>query len=140
MSRERAEEFIPPANSSILSIYTPGCKPAKLHGSWETVQSWAREDNDVPMTPEDIALVWAWVEANKNRNLYVHCDAGISRSGGVAHAVGLYLAATPTPLEQSGIIDILAEVGEHVGMADLINTRIKADLVRHLWEKRLMGD
>lgn len=149
MSRERAEEFLPPVNSAILSIYTPNCKPAKLHASWESVKYWAREDNEHAMLAEDVSMIWAWVEENKHRNLYVHCDAGISRSGGVAHAIALYLNAKPVPLEMRSIrrcIDMLNETDEMNGTkhentpASLVNTRIKADLIRHLWEKRLVVD
>lgn len=140
MSRERAEAFDPPANSSIISVFTPGNKPATLDSKWVDVLQWEREDNELPVSSEDVLRIWAWVEANKQRNLFVHCDAGISRSGGIAHAIALYLNAQPVPLEHPGIIDILAEDGQYVAMSDLVNTRIKADLVRHLWEQRLVGD
>jgi predicted protein tyrosine phosphatase len=39
------------------------------------------------MQPEDASKIRQFVEANKDRKIIVHCDAGISRSAGIAAAL-----------------------------------------------------
>lgn len=139
MGRHSAQEFIPGPNCGIISITTPGDKPAKLNGSWVSVLRWSRGDDETPVSPEDVKRIWDWVEANKHLNLYVHCDAGISRSAGVAQAIAMYLDCKVQPLEMKDIRYFLSFADdENLTVESLANKTIKAALMRHLWEKRLI--
>lgn len=105
-NRRQVEALLPRPNVWVISIHTPGDKPANLYPDWERVDRFCFSD-----IAGDSSEVLLWVQelrakgrevilfnkemANeireiialarfKGKDLVVHCDAGVSRSQGVA--------------------------------------------------------
>lgn len=92
--------------SVIISISTPGQEYSQhiyrslynkiraiLHLSFDDV-----EDGDYVITRNDSKRIHNFVEANKDLNIIVHCDAGISRSAGIAAALMKYYNGDDSPI------------------------------------------
>lgn len=86
----------------IISIYCPADTPARVEKTEFIKDILFLAFDDVeeeetlgykPMSKEDGILVRDFVEKFKNKvnEIIVHCDAGVSRSAGVAAAIGKYL-------------------------------------------------
>lgn len=86
----------------IISIYCPTDTPARIEKTEFVKDILFLAFDDVeedrtygckPMSKEDGVLVRDFVEKFKNEvnEIIVHCDAGVSRSAGVAAAIGKYL-------------------------------------------------
>lgn len=87
----------------IISIYCPAGTPARIEKTefvkdilflaFDDVEEEDRICGCKPMSKEDGILVRDFVEKFKNKvnEIIVHCDAGVSRSAGVAAAIGKYL-------------------------------------------------
>lgn len=56
------------------------------------------EDGDYAITPNDTKKIHNFVEANKDLNIIIHCDAGISRSAGIAAALMKYYNGDDSPI------------------------------------------
>lgn len=59
------------------------------------------EEKDL-MSDEDAGNVVRFVQANRDKQIIVHCDAGISRSAGVAAAIAKYLTGNDDFFFNSG--------------------------------------
>ena len=57
------------------------------------------------MTDEDARKVVRFVRENRDKRIIVHCDAGISRSAGVAAAISKYLTGNDGRFFRSGEYD-----------------------------------
>lgn len=97
--RLRAGEI--PGGSAIISISTPevSYRPLPFHLCDKCVVLEEQFDdvdtkrNDlIPMSAEDAARVVNFVNANKGKPIFVHCDAGQSRSAGVAAAISKFMS------------------------------------------------
>ena len=96
MSRSEAEHFWFEPHHALISIREMGYDTPKLHGNPGEVlflefddtepQSMMR-DVDVLYTEEQAAKVARFVRRNSERELLIHCLAGISRSVGMASAI-----------------------------------------------------
>ena len=86
----------------IISIYCPADTPARIEKTEFVKDILFLAFDDVeedrtygykPMSKEDGVLVRDFVEKFKNEvnEIIVHCDAGVSRSAGIAAAIGKYL-------------------------------------------------
>ncbi len=62
------------------------------------------EEKDL-MSDEDARSVVRFVKANRDKRMIVHCDAGISRSAGVAAAIAKYLNGNDEQFFHSGRYD-----------------------------------
>lgn len=101
-SRKVAESIVPPENSAMISISTPGDDLAKLHPDWlkhpvhKSVFHDIDREQDYYQCFTDVqafAMVM-FIKELKEINtsyMYVHCDAGISRSAAVALYMSEYL-------------------------------------------------
>lgn len=98
LSREEAEKVKPLPNSAIISITDPGSDDANLKDGWEYILR--QKFSDVsPSTLSDYqnegmskqqaeeAVQFIALVADSADVLYIHCEAGISRSAGVASFV-----------------------------------------------------
>lgn len=105
-SRERARKDSFDENLTesiaIISIYTPGDPPNHfcrrsnikkcLYLCFHDIGN--RDSTGISMTKDDankVADFVEWCIENKIKELWVHCDAGISRSAGVAAAIMKFL-------------------------------------------------
>lgn len=94
-SRLAAEhwEFTP--NTVCISITDPDSPNAKLsEGFWETIRLKFHDvermedfNKCAPVTEEQIKDIADFILKHRGRNILVHCEAGVSRSGGVAEAI-----------------------------------------------------
>lgn len=100
-----------PANAAIISISTPDvsyvplpfCKCenlALLELQFDDVDSYS--GGLEPMSWEQAESVADFVLGNRTREFWVHCDAGQSRSAGVAAAIAKYLFGDDSPFFQGG--------------------------------------
>jgi predicted protein tyrosine phosphatase len=105
-NRTRSEAFRPPTHErwACISIFTPGDSPAEIIGFEKVIHlcfddvcghfEWHKEDGSIPtmtrFTPEMAKETWGFIDEiiqSEIPNLLVHCDAGISRSPGMAIAI-----------------------------------------------------
>jgi hypothetical protein len=92
MGRFEIGDFNPPSNSVLISIVDPGTIHPHLHGEWDDVLNLSFWDITEPMlargyrnppTEGQCRTIWAFIQQNKDKNIFAHCEAGISRSGAV---------------------------------------------------------
>ena len=96
LSRREAERTIGMRHMGIISICDTESAGAKLKGRWGGVLRIHFDDVErewqgyIPMGREDAEKILAWLWANVAgfKKLFVHCEAGISRSFAVAEFVG----------------------------------------------------
>ena len=107
MNRGDAKTYRPQPNSAIISIWTPGDKPLKAlkYAGWRYIHSvdfhdsdsltghtghnWPYDDTTLypPITDTQAADMVRFIKQVVDKDvdlIAVHCDAGISRSAGVA--------------------------------------------------------
>ena len=126
MSRALFETLIPDNESAFISIFTPGCSPAKAAGrNWIAGLVWCRADDEMPMDQREVRMIANFVETWRQHDFVVHCDAGISRSAAVAQYIGAVLDREVIGLDSDGL---------HA------NAVIKASLMHHLWETQFKED
>lgn len=98
--------------TAIISINTPGCPENTFCASENLVRVLplffhdigVRDRTGVPMGEGDavkIAEFVEWCKDNEVEELWVHCDAGISRSSGVAAAILQYLTGDDSAIFDS---------------------------------------
>lgn len=102
MSRNEAKTYsahkdIP--ESAIISIYSSGDAPCHFckNGRIKAVGKWCFDDlaDDRGITQEQANQIAAFVKRNEFiETLIVHCDAGISRSAGIAAAISKWYFGT----------------------------------------------
>ena len=96
-NRVKSQAFRPPTNEkwACISIFTPGDTPADING-FTKVMHLCFDDvcSSIPtatrFTPQIAGETWAFIDEIIElgiTNLLVHCDAGISRSPGMAIAI-----------------------------------------------------
>ena len=98
VSRAVAKKTHPKSNSALISIFTPGDTPPYLHwrSEWRFISSFMFFDSEayedqkyypgISMTEAETMFLWIKnvVEEKEVEHIVVHCDAGVSRSAGVA--------------------------------------------------------
>ena len=114
-NRKQAEVLDPRPNVWVISIYTPGDDPAALKEGWERVDRYCFSDiagdcsemllwvddlrkkgRGVILFDSDMAMdMYATLTAARhfNKDIVVHCDAGVSRSQAVARFARTYFDA-----------------------------------------------
>lgn len=110
MSRVEAEKTTFSPNQAIISLFTPGDPPPKILGDPAAVLQMAVMDVDpeahglgpefkeAAFTRKQAIAAVEFVERNRNiETLVVHCDAGRSRSAGLAMAIALH-QQVPNPV------------------------------------------
>ena len=99
--RTEIEEFKPPKNSVLISITDPESEVVNINmdDGWEAIahlQFWdtspTKPDRDrfpglasmmPPAESWQIMMIRTFIQENQDRNIFVHCEAGISRSAAV---------------------------------------------------------
>lgn len=97
ISRQKAEEMFPlngeqDIKVNIISIYSKGSTPAKIKAKGDILFLQfddSEKVNEGGMSKEQADKIAEFVSniRHKEYTLYVHCDAGVSRSAGVASAI-----------------------------------------------------
>jgi rhodanese-related sulfurtransferase len=97
-SRLIIEGFKPPENSVLISISDPDSNFPKVNAGWDDIlwlQFWdairgeglaaSLAGYDIERAPSemDAQRIYDFICDNKDKNIYAHCEAGISRSGAV---------------------------------------------------------
>lgn len=96
MGQGEAERYMPGPNECCVSITSPGCEEATLHGSFAEVHrvsfydaqssDWTKQDGI--FTPRQAKGIVEFVERNAHRaRCVIHCTVGASRSVSVAMAL-----------------------------------------------------
>ena len=96
-NRSKSESFRPDTTErwAAISIFTPGDSPAELVGFVKVIHLCFDDvcssmPNTTRFTPQMAEQTWAFVDEILDAdipNLLVHCDAGMSRSPGMAIAI-----------------------------------------------------
>lgn len=92
-NRSQIEAIEGPVNGVVISIWTPGDKPANLKG-WDHILRVCFEDSEPDLggecfTTEQAQAILEFVERHLDKDeWHIHCDAGFSRSVGVAIMLG----------------------------------------------------
>lgn len=102
MNQRQAEAYSPGEAAICISIVTPGEDPADLEEGWDSVlrlQFHDVQDRGVaPISRKQAREVVDFVWGNRDAvRLIVHCEAGVSRSAGVALAAKEILDGTVPP-------------------------------------------
>lgn len=90
LPRLMAEALTPPAGAVCISITNPAQSPARLAPSWAAVLRLGFHDTDrigggfTAMTRQQARAVIAFATEHRTSPIFVHCEAGASRSVGVA--------------------------------------------------------
>jgi predicted protein tyrosine phosphatase len=137
MNRGDAQNFIPSAPTTFISIYTPGDMPAGFphHPNICGVLKIAFSDINADEHPRLISMLFNadqakaikdFVQASYDRGIrhfMVHCDGGISRSAGVASALDIVFNNAQLPRK------------EYISRNTLVERRIleafKGPLIQH---------
>lgn len=95
-SRQQAIQLTADDGTAVISISAPG-EPAPLREGWNEILRLEFHDTDplaeggsdmVAFGETHVDAVFAFAERNRDRDIVVHCDAGVSRSV----AMGLFLS------------------------------------------------
>ena len=92
-SRKQVETLLPSDNSILISIADPGRRHPKVPKGWTSLRlsfhdlDEVRSEGDILVSEMDATLMLEFVEATRPKEIVVNCEAGISRSGGVAVAL-----------------------------------------------------
>lgn len=106
-----AEKYEPDEGEVCISITSPRTSAADLQPGWHDVLELQFSDVSdgmpigtlaIPFDIDHAKEIVAFVRANRGRPIVVHCEAGISRSAGVALALHEFLEGRypPAPLEE----------------------------------------
>ena len=94
MSFARAEEFVPPPDSWIISIANPNGAVSKLKGYPSLLQAVFHDISEPQpgfraISDEDAECIASFIQRAKeeNKNLYVHCSVGVCRSGAIVEVL-----------------------------------------------------
>ena len=83
-----------PDNLAFISIYEPGSNPIITNNHfaselflsfYDVEESWS--DTISPLTDEQGLVIFNFIMANSDKQFLVNCEAGISRSAGIALAI-----------------------------------------------------
>lgn len=89
MSCMEAALFQPPKNSVLIAIRDPYQEHPNYTGKWEDIirLNFWDVDREIagysPATQEQCFDIWLFINKYKDKNIFAHCEAGISRSGAV---------------------------------------------------------
>ena len=96
LSRVESELFVPPADSFLISIRDPGTEIPDFQEGWSEIilfEFWdlsrgdftsaALAGYDRPPTRGDAIKIYEFIVGRQTRNIFAHCEAGISRSGAI---------------------------------------------------------
>ncbi len=112
MSRNEAERYSHRTHfeeTAVISISTPDERYdlniyASIYNRIKRILRLQFDDVDrgsLAMTEEDAAAIAEFVEENKDRTIIVHCDAGITRSAGIAAAIMKHYNGDDSPIFNS---------------------------------------
>lgn len=112
MSRKEAERYSHGPHyeeSAVISISTPDEQyDMNIYGSiYNGIKRILRlsfddvDNGSLAMAEGDAASIAEFVEKNKDKTIIVHCDAGISRSAGIAAAIMKHYNGDDTPIFNS---------------------------------------
>lgn len=83
------EPYFKEKHSNVLTLYFDDCNEYKKH---PVIGSFGDFYEQIPMSEEQALEVIKFVEKmNINSNIYVHCTAGVSRSGAIGAYISDYL-------------------------------------------------
>ena len=89
MGRREIARFIPPNNAVLISIIDPDARQPEVNGNWDNIISLAfwdatHEKHGQPLaTREQCRQIWDFIQQYKEKHIFAHCEAGVSRSGAV---------------------------------------------------------
>jgi hypothetical protein len=89
MGRYMVEDFKPPENSVLISIVDPNTDHPQIQSGWTDILRLSFWDvtkdwqGFLPATEEQCRAIWAFIQLYKDKNIFAHCEAGISRSGAI---------------------------------------------------------
>jgi hypothetical protein len=86
MGRYQVSTFSPPINSVLISIVDPGTNSPRIFPDWSDllVESfWDVTAEPHAPTEEQCRRIWEFIQLYKDKNIFAHCEAGISRSGAI---------------------------------------------------------
>lgn len=87
--RAVARDFVPKSSEVLISITDPETQDAELQPGWYAILRLKFWDVDAdkggykPATDEQIKQIYNFIREHWGHNIYVHCEAGVSRSGAV---------------------------------------------------------
>lgn len=92
--RYEIEELVPPENSVLISIRDPNSVvPHTQPGAWKVVHYTAFWDVEKvlnwhmntlhPATDEQLKNIHAFIQEHKDKHIFAHCEAGVSRSAAI---------------------------------------------------------
>lgn len=122
-NRDIARKIIPQPNTVLISITDPETPDAELHpdAKWDAILRIKFWDVDrvwqdyTPATEKDIFDIFEFIKRHWDKNIYVHCEAGISRSGAIRQFLedngwkltGPYWQIIPNKHVYQGLNDLL---------------------------------
>ena len=89
MSRSLFEKMVPSERTVVISLYTPGDKPVPHDDRWGLHAAFAVPDAQDELPNCDLPSIFTMIEYARmhDMSIIVQCDAGLSRSVGVAKAI-----------------------------------------------------
>ena len=92
-SRKQVEMFLPSQDSILISITDPGRKFPKVSRGWKLLRlsfhdlDEVRCNKDILISEMDATFILEFIESTNPKEIVINCEAGISRSAGVAVAL-----------------------------------------------------
>jgi len=92
-SRRQVQRLIPSSKSILISIASPGQNHPKVSGSWRSLQlkfhdiDEVREEGDTIINEWHAVNILKYLDITQPEEIVINCEAGISRSAGVAVAL-----------------------------------------------------
>jgi len=92
-SRRQVQRLLPSSKSILISIASPGRDHPKVPGGWRTLQLKFHDLDEVRIKGDVIINEWhavnilKYLDTTQPEEIVINCEAGISRSAGVAVAL-----------------------------------------------------
>lgn len=92
-SRRQVQRLLPSSKSILISITDPGREHPKVSGSWRSLQlkfhdiDEVREEGDTIINEWHAVNILKYLDITQPEEIVINCEAGISRSAGVAVAL-----------------------------------------------------
>ena len=92
-SRNQVQMLLPSEDSILISITDPERVHPKISEGWRFLRlkfhdlDQARNEKDILISRKEATLILEFIKMTKPKKIIINCEAGISRSGGVAVAL-----------------------------------------------------